>query len=94
MVSSLFSTKEQFQQIIMRCICCEKIVYKEFDSPINQKISPEQDAWINAGVHDFIVGYGSTKFDTCRFIICVCDDCLEEKLLHGIIIQDKNYPYF
>ena len=68
---------------IIKCICCGieiTKIYEDTDYP------PEQDMWNDAGVHDFIPGYGS-KHDGIKFIIGICDDCIEKNL--DRMIQEK-----
>ena len=73
---------------ILKCICCGKIVNRIYN---DTDYSPESDMWKNAGVHDFIPGYGS-RYDSMRFVIAICDDCIE-KNLDRMIITDENIYY-
>lgn len=65
---------------IMKCIVCNKNIDRLGDTDYK----PEVDMWRNAGVHEFIPGFGSS-FDSRRFIICICDTCLTVKLGEGVI---------
>lgn len=61
---------------------------KSFDVEI--KINAGSQMW-NDGVVDLIsAGYGS-RFDGDEFIIAICDDCLEKKMMTGNIAYIDNY---
>jgi len=68
----------------MNCICCDKHIcniYAKWPQAI-----PERDAWKDAGVHEFIPGDGS-RYDTIRFVVAICDDCIEAKL---VVVKEKK----
>lgn len=70
----------------MKCIICEKKIKRlhKGEEP------PELGMWGNGGVHEFIPGYGS-KHDMSRFIIGICDDCLDKLIEKGIIKDEGIY---
>jgi hypothetical protein len=58
----------------MNCIVCKKPISILED--FGDETDPVSACWCNAGVHEFIVGFGS-RHDTERFVIGICDDCLD-----------------
>jgi len=71
------------QVINMICICCGKEINRVKGSPMS---SPDTAAWSYGVVHTLWAGFGS-KFDTHGFIIAVCDQCIEQKMIEEIIIK-------
>lgn len=74
----------------MRCLKCSKEI--SLLRPDNEKevdFKPETDMWNDGGVHEFIPGYGS-RFDSERFIIAICDNCIHEGLVNNLIKYSKN----
>ena len=70
------------KNVDLKCICCGrklKFLYKGL-------YEPEVDMWNNAGVHQFVPGYGS-RHDSKEFIVGICDDCLTKKLEDGSVIK-------
>jgi len=62
----------------MNCIFCKKEV-KRLYMDILQSFSVEHQCWNDAIVGSIRAGYGS-KFDNDDFIICICDECIEQHL--------------
>jgi hypothetical protein len=77
----------------IKCFGCGgalKQAYPEFKNP------PEEASWHDAGVHLFVVGYGS-RYDTDKFVIGICDNCIEKGVLEERLIpkdkdKDKDGP--
>lgn len=63
------------KDVELKCICCG--VRLEYISDGDSV--PEVDMWKNAGVHDFIPGFGS-RHDMSDMIVGICDDCIKKKL--------------
>lgn len=59
----------------IKCVCCGK----KIKSLSKGEYAPETDMWGGGGVHEFIPGFGS-KYDSKRFIVGICDECIEEKI--------------
>lgn len=70
----------------VKCIVCSKKI-KRLHSEL-EPTPPEVDSWDGAGVHDFYVGYGSSH-DTKRFIVAICDSCIDSKLADGSLTHAK-----
>lgn len=67
----------------VKCVVCKKDLKPIWDD-LDGK--PEQVAWDDAMVHDVYAGYGS-KYDTCKFIIGMCEDCIEQSLEEGTLVN-------
>ena len=77
-------THEEIKRLA--CVRCDKpLVSLMGDNP-----NPETGAFDCAGVHNFVVGYGSTQYDTSEFIIGICDDCLVKMHKAGTIFEKYN----
>lgn len=72
----------------MYCLCCEK---KMFD--LDEKDWNVNSIEVNCLVEKVEVGYGS-KYDGDILRICICDNCLEEKIQKGTILYLGNYMGF
>lgn len=60
----------------MQCIICGKDVQEEKHFDDND---PTQNCWDGGLVEWVYAGYGSVH-DCSRFLICICDACITEKL--------------
>lgn len=60
----------------MKCLVCGKNVQK---LPFSDKDQP-RNCWDGGIVEWVTAGYGSTH-DCSRFLICICDACITEKLV-------------
>lgn len=63
-----------------RCLCCEKIL-KHLG---NRNVADSVGTWEDAGVHEFIPGYGS-KHDMTVFELGLCDECIDELSTRGTL---------
>lgn len=75
----------------LKCICCGTNVQLldlgcESDSP------PEHGMWEDGMVDKVTAGYGS-KFDCDRFLIAMCDSCIEEKVKDDTLVFLYNLDY-
>ena len=76
----------------------EDIVFNKETRQVRSRKSFDEEIKINAGSHswddgvvDLIsVNYGS-RFDGDEFVIAICDDCLEKKMMTGNIAYIDNY---
>lgn len=59
----------------MNCIGCGHEV-KRLDAGLKPSDDPAKDMYDGGIVEWIYAGYGS-RHDTTRFLICVCDDCIE-----------------
>ena len=68
----------------MNCIICNKKLRSETETP-------ESSEYIANGTIEYIYcAYGS-RFDTCKYEFGICDNCLEEKLKTGRIIEKGKW---
>lgn len=63
----------------MKCIICKRELVSIIETG-----DPVSGAWREGAVHEFICGYGS-KHDTDRFVIGICDDCLDQLIKEEVI---------
>lgn len=71
------------------CVCCSeeiKPLYEEYHS----KDSPSQSMWLDGVVGEISAGFGSS-LDGEKYIIAICDNCIREKLITGIIENNGRY---
>ena len=64
------------------CLICNKEIMPLLTDKDDDIIS--QLSWQNGDVNVFPMGHGS-KFDKTNFIIAICDECIEKKLLENKI---------
>ena len=64
----------------MRCLVCEKELEMEHKGGL-----PEEGYWSGANVDIFRCNYGS-RFDTEKYCIGLCDDCLQSRIEKGIVV--------
>jgi hypothetical protein len=64
------------------CLICDKEIIPLAINKEDDIIS--QLSWQNGDVNIFPCGFGS-KFDKTNFIIAICDECIEKKLLENKI---------
>jgi hypothetical protein len=93
----------------MYCICCEKDNVKPLDlaseNVPEEKLLWQNEKWsdgtlrtidsqmIDSGVINIIdAPYGSV-YDSCKFIIAICDSCIEQKLQSGTLLYFSSYPH-
>lgn len=62
----------------MNCIFCKKEVEPMF-MDLMEASNVNEMCWNDAIVGSIRAGYGS-KFDNDDFIICICDECIEQHL--------------
>lgn len=76
--------KAQFEVSGIKCICCEKpIKPMEYDR-ITKNTKAEQWMYHDAVVDMMYAGYGSSH-DTSKFLIGICDSCVDLKIKNNII---------
>jgi hypothetical protein len=63
-----------------RCIKCEKIL----NSLCERSVEDSVGSWDDAGVHEFVPGYGS-KHDMTVFELGLCDACIDELSARGTL---------
>lgn len=68
----------------IKCIVCKKELKRIMP---DSNLPSESGMWNDAGVHEFIPGYGS-KYDMTKFIVGICDDCIEKQVKTGGLIKD------
>jgi undecaprenyl pyrophosphate synthase len=59
----------------MKCLVCEKEVNNHGEYKSN--------------INEFCFGYGS-RHDLLKFDLTLCDDCVDEKIKKGVIIEMKE----
>lgn len=64
------------------CLICEKELIPLLTDKEDDIMS--QLSWQNGDVNIFPMSHGS-KYDKTNFIIAICDDCIEKKLLENKI---------
>jgi len=75
------SEKIKSKDIDLKCMVCKKEL-----KPLEEgEYEPEKDMWDDAGVHTFVPGYGS-KHDSTRFIVGICDDCIDKLVEEKLVI--------
>ncbi len=68
------------------CICCKKTkIYAHYPEEINPLV-PGDSTWDNGIVTTIQFGYGSIH-DTKSFFIGICDSCIKQLSIEGIIIS-------
>ena len=72
--------------LTLACVRCDKPIKPMYDECKH----PERGAYHDAGVHEFVVGYGSAQYDTSTFIIGICDACLVKLHKAGTIYELSN----
>jgi hypothetical protein len=84
----------------MYCICCKNNNVKPTNSHTFGNKSEMDILWsnpnqemINNGIISIInAGYGS-KHDGDKFILAICDECIEENLKDNTLLYYGNYMY-
>jgi hypothetical protein len=75
----------------INCICCGNPI-KPLDIFKGQADSLKSHLWDDAMVTEIVAGYGS-GFDCDKFIIGICDTCIEKKLKSGTLTFLRNLDY-
>ncbi len=72
--------------VVFNCICCNKEI-----KPLYPELSNGERGMYYHGIVDSIyAGYGS-RFDENKYLIAICDDCVEEKVKSGHLhLKTKN----
>ena len=75
------------KDVEIKCIACGKPLkpLEDFDVEAH----PLSANFDDATVDQLYPGYGS-RHDLSRFIVGICDDCIDVKLKEGLLIQDKE----
>lgn len=69
------------KDIDLKCVVCRRQL-----KPLDEgEYEPEKDMWDDAGVHDFVPGYGS-RHDSSHIILGICDDCIEELIKDKVVV--------
>lgn len=74
--------------LIMQCLVCGKVINQFGDTDSK----PECGMWEHGSVDDFICGFGSTH-DTERYMIGLCDDCLDNPVIQLRIVKTHHNFY-
>ena len=89
----------------MYCICCKKnnvkpveisnqseedILWKDIQRPDGSSLNINNEMVYDGIIHIIDAGYGS-KYDSDKFIIAICDDCIKENLEDSVLLYYGNY---
>lgn len=72
-----------------KCVVCEKDIKRLHPNDFNANGDPVSDMYNGGIVERISAGYGS-RLDGNLHVLAICDECVNEKTLKGVIIFERD----